>query len=137
MEIQAANGASGPGEMLAAVLGAFFDAQRTGRLDALTALLAEDVEWRGPVQGTRCANRADVLSILGQRFDGTQQLRITRLEAVEDGDRVVISALGPDFHPDGEAGPEGEVYLVFTLRGGRVVDMQGTWTREEAFAHRA
>lgn len=122
------------GDNLAAVLGAFLDAQRTGRADALTALLAEDVVWEGPVPGTRCSNRTEAMDILARRFASERRLRITRLEAVEDGDRVVIAALGPDFHPGGEAGPEGEVYLVFTMQNGRVVRMRGTTTRDEAFA---
>lgn len=124
-----------PGENLQAVLGAFLDAQRTGRLDALTSLLAADVEWRGPAEGSLCANRTDVLTLLGHRFGSGGGLDVTRLEAVEDGDRVIISAWGPDLRPDDVVGPPGEAHLVFTLRDGHVVDMRGTWTREEAFAH--
>jgi ketosteroid isomerase-like protein len=123
-----------PGDNLAAVLGAFLEAHRSGRTDALTALLAEDVVWEGPVPGTRCNNRNEAMDILGRRFAADHRLRITHLEAVEDGDRVVIAALGPDFHPDGEAGPEGELYLVFTVQDGRVVRMRGMASRAEAFA---
>jgi len=126
--------AGATGDNLLAVLGAFLDAQRSGDLTALDALMHDDIVWEGPMPGTRCNGRRQAMEFLGRRFGPDRRMRIARLEAVEDGDRVVVAALGPDFHPGGDAGPEGELYLVFTLRDGRVVHMRGVPTREEAFS---
>jgi len=122
------------GDNLLAVLGAFLDAQRNGNLDTLKALLHKDIVWEGPIPGTRCDGRRQAMQFMRRRFGGDRRMRFARLEAVEDGDRVIVTAQGPDFHPGGDAGPEGELYLVFTLRDARVVRMQGVATREEAFA---
>jgi ketosteroid isomerase-like protein len=130
------SGKTGGGQNLAAVIGAFVEAYTAGSLEAMRVLLAEDVVWDGPMPGTRCGDRGDVMAMLGRRFGPGRAMPVTWMEAVEDGDRVVIAASGPDFHPDGVAGPPGEVFLVFTLRDGRIVHMRGTQTREEAFAAR-
>ena len=118
------------GDNLRLVLGAWLDAHRSGTADAIAAILDEDAQWEGPVRGALCANRREIVTLIGRQ--AAYAPRLTRLEAFEAGDHVVICAEGPDLHPGGDAGPEGLAYLVFTVRDGRVVHMRGVASREAA-----
>ena len=48
------------------------------------------------------------------------------------GDRVLLGIAGPDFDSIGDAPLDGEIYLVFTLREGRIVRIHDYRTRDEA-----
>lgn len=124
------------GDNLATVLGAWLDATRAGTLDPLEAVMDEHITWYGILPGTVCHGRAETIETMRR---GMGRLpRVTRMEAVEVGDAVVISLTGPDFrHPDGEERPAStrerpHLFMRLTLRSGRVTEMRATETDEVA-----
>src|SRR5579884_3894587 len=86
---------SEPGANLSAVLAAWTELQRSGSADAMAELLDPAVVWEGVVPEARCSNRKQVLrQLLGA---GGHAARLTRIEAEERGDQVLLSVAGPDF----------------------------------------
>jgi hypothetical protein len=57
---------------------------------------------------------------------------IHRLELIASGDRVVLCVAGSRFPELGGATFGGQAYVVFTLRGGRIVHMHDFRSRDEA-----
>jgi len=116
------------GDNLGRILFAWTELFRTGTTDGLKAILDETVVWEGPFRGEMCHNRDEVLGMLG-RMPGS--LRITRIEAEERGDVVVVTVDGPDFGVDDprRAGPRS---IVFTFQGDRVTRMKSTKNRAAA-----
>ena len=124
------------GDNLATVLGAWLDATRAGTLDPLETLMDESITWHGIVPGTVCHGRAETIETMRR---GIGKLpRVTRMEAIEVGDAVVMALTGPDFrYPDGEE-PSSErerphLFMRLTLRDGRVTEMRATESPEAAF----
>jgi hypothetical protein len=126
-----------PGENLARIIGAWAEILRTGSAAALAALLDEEVVWQGVLPELACQGRAEATRFLGR----APLAKITRMEAEERGDRVVVSVESADF-PVGPVGPAGEVLqpaggartLVFTFSGnGRVVRMESFLDKGAAF----
>ena len=118
------------GGNLSMIVGAWTAMLSSGKTEALGAILDEGVNWQGVMPGELCRNRDEVLDILVR--NRRRAARITRIEAAELGDRVVVSVDGPDFKEmDGR--PPGPRSLVFTFRGGRVVRMESFATRDAAF----
>ena len=124
------------GDNLATVLGAWLDATRAGTLDPLEAIMDENVAWYGIVAGTACHGRAETIETMRR---GMARLpRVTRMEAIELGDVVVMSLTGPDFrYPDGDERPASErerpyLFMRLTLRDGRVTEMRATESHEAA-----
>ena len=124
------------GDNLATVLGAWLDATRAGALDPLEAIMDEDISWHGIVPGTVCHGRAETIETMRRGMETLP--RITKMEAIEMGDVVVMSLTGPDFrYPDWEERPELErgrpqLFMRLTLRAGRVTEMRATGSREDA-----
>jgi hypothetical protein len=118
------------GGNLAMIVGAWTAMLSSGNTESLGAILDEGVTWQGVLPDQICRNREEVLDILirNQR----RPPRLTRIEAAEFGDRVVVSVESPDFEEmDGR--PRGPRSLVFTFRNGRVVRMESIATRDAAF----
>jgi ketosteroid isomerase-like protein len=99
-------------------------------LDAFVAALDPDVVWRGigePGAAPLCSNREEVRRVFkDQRAQG----RRGRPEIVaESGDRIVVA-------PHAEAPPEGfeELHHVYTIRYGRIVEIQDYPSRASALA---
>ena len=102
---------------------------RQGRLDRITELLREDVVWRGVLPDQVCRNREEVLHLFARR--GAPAL--TRFEAEEFGDRVVLSVEGPEF-PAVEGQPDDHRRsFVFTFAGNHVSRIDSMPTRERAY----
>lgn len=120
-----------PGTNLTAVIGAWTALLRDGRPDDLGALLDDEVVWQGLLPHLVCGSRTEVMRLLG-RF-GQRPLRLTRIEAQEFGDRVVVSVESPDL-PENEGIAGGAPRsLVFTFESGKVVRMQSLASRDAAF----
>ena len=66
---------------------------RTGGTEELASILDEGVMWQGLLPELVCNGRGEVLNILGR----APFPRVTRVEAEEVGDRVVVIASGADF----------------------------------------
>lgn len=126
-------GAAGePGANLSALLDAWTALLRTGSTHRLAKLLDSRIEWTGVLPGTHCHGRRWVLHYL--RLGGTPAPRLTRMEAAEMGDRVVVSVESPDFPANEWAEAGTPRTLAFTFRDGRVVQMESYATRDLAFA---
>jgi hypothetical protein len=125
---------SKPGENLTVVLSVMVAMSRTGGTEELASVLDEAVVWQGLLPELVCNGRSQVLNVLGRAALPS----ITRVEAEEVGDRVVVIVSGADF-PLGPAGtelepPSGARSFVFTFRDGKVVRMESVPNREAAFA---
>jgi hypothetical protein len=117
------------GDNLGRIVAAWNEMFRGGTTGAMEAILDEKVVWEGVFPGEVCHNRDEVMGRLAH-IPGPP--RITRLEAEEQGDQVVVSVDGPDFRGDDphRSGPRS---IAFTLRGGRVIRMKSLGSRDEAF----
>src|SRR5581483_1765696 len=117
---------SEPTGKLNLVLGAWFAALSEGDVGPIGRILDDEVVWEGRYPGQLCRTPAEVLGFLPRGL--SQSRRITRLEAHEAGDDVVIVAQGPDFEdvaPDGTRTPRPSAGMIFTVRDGRVVHIKG------------
>lgn len=126
---------SEPGSNLARVLAIWGEASRRQTMAPLADAMSEDVVWQGVLPELVCHGRDEVRHVLGSALGGKLP-RLTRMEAEEVGDRVVVSVEGPDFGP-GPAGPglqpaAGPRTLVLYFEEGTVVRMESFATREEA-----
>ena len=124
------------GDHLGRIVGAWTEMAQTGSVEGLAALIDENAVWQGLLPELVCHGREEVLGMLVR---GRQRVpRITRIEAQEFGDRVVVSVEGPDFpeSPDSPAllPPGAPRSLVFTFRADRVVRMESLPNRDAAFA---
>lgn len=126
---------SEPGSNLARVLALWGEMSRGQTMAPLVDAVAEDVVWQGVLPELACHGRDEVRNVLGSGRGG-QVPRVTRMQAEEVGDRVVITVEGPDFSP----GPAGSVLepaggprtLVLSFDDGRIVRMESFATREAA-----
>jgi len=117
---------------LVLVLGAFFGAMRTGSTDPIRDVLSPDIVWKGRFPGLECSGPDAVIGFLSRGL--LQGRRITKLEGSESGDQVAITAYGPDFEdfnpadyedPPAEPTMRESATLIFTVRDGLIVHMQG------------
>lgn len=119
------------GGNLSMIVGAWTGMLSSGNTESLAAILDEGVIWQGVLPDQVCRNRDEVLDILVR--NRRRPPRLTRIEAAEFGDRVVVSVDGPDFQAIGDRPAAGPRSLVFTFRNGRIVRMESTATRDAAF----
>jgi hypothetical protein len=101
----------------------------------LVDAMAEDVVWQGLLPELVCHGRDEVRGVLGSARGGRLP-RVTRMEAEEADDRVVITVEGPDFGP-GPAGSAlepvgGPRTLVLSFENNRIVRIERFPTRQEA-----
>lgn len=124
-----------PRSNLARVLAVWGEMSRSQTTTPLAEALAEDVVWQCVLPELVCHGRDEVCGVLGSARGG-QMPRVTRMEAQEVGDRVVVTVDGPDFGP-GPAGSAlepagGPRTLVLSFEDGAVVRMESFATRGEA-----
>ncbi len=93
-------------------------------------MLAVNVVWHGVLPGQICHNRREVLALLGRHAN--RPPRLTRIEAEEFGERVVVTVRGPDL-PDLEGQPTQSRSLVFRFDGDEIVSMDAFGSRDAAF----
>jgi SnoaL-like domain len=128
---------SEPGSNLARVLAVWGEMSHNQTMAPLVDVMAEDVVWQGLSPELVCHGRDEVRGVLGSARGGRLP-RVTRMEAEEVGDRVVVTVAGPDFGP----GPGGSALepiggprtLVLSFEDGWIVRMESFPTREEALA---
>jgi len=106
-----------------------FHARRRGDLDALEAGLDADVVHQGVLPELVCNGRPAVLDRVRSSLAGERG--IERLELHSAGERVVVGVAGPRFREIPFL--DGEIFMVFTVRGGRILRIDDYRTRPEAF----
>ncbi|HMK97935.1 MAG TPA: nuclear transport factor 2 family protein [Acidimicrobiales bacterium] len=126
---------SEPGGNLARVLAVWGEISRSQTMAPLVEAMVEDVVWQGLLPELVCHGREEVRDVLGSARGGRLP-RVTRMEAEEAGDRVVITVEGPDFGP-GPAGSSlgpvgGPRTLVLWFEDGKIVRMESFASRQEA-----
>jgi ketosteroid isomerase-like protein len=107
-----------------------FHARRRRDLDAITAGLDPDVVHQGVTPELVCIGRAAVVDRMRASL-GNGDSGIERLELHAAGDRVVVGIAGPRFREIPFL--DGEIFMVFTVRDGRILRIDDYRTREEAF----
>ena len=108
----------------------YFHARRRRDLDAITAGLDPDVVHQGVMPELVCTGREAVADRMRASL-GSGDSGIERLELHAAGDSVVVSIAGPRFREIPFL--DGEIFMVFTLRDGRILRIDDYRTREEAF----
>lgn len=106
-----------------------FYARRRRDIDAVTAGLDPDVVHQGVVSSLVCNGRDAVVERIGSSFDGDDR-GVERLEFLAAGDRVIVSIAGPRFREVPFL--QGELFMLFTMRDGRIVRIDDFATRGDA-----
>ena len=107
-----------------------FHARRRHDLDAISAGLDPGVVHQGVLPELVCNGRPAVLERMGASLYGGDT-GIERLELQAAGESVIVSIAGPRFR----AIPflDGEIFMVFSVRGGLILRIDDYRTRDEAF----
>lgn len=107
-----------------------FHARRRHDLGAIVAGLDPEVIHQGVMPELVCNGREAVVHRVSASFDNGES-DIERLELHAAGDRVVVGIAGPRFREIPFL--DGEIFMVFTVREGRILRIDDYRTREEAF----
>lgn len=121
-----------PGANLALILSGLSAIQRTGSLRELGPILDEDVFWQGPAPDLSCSGREQVLGVMSG--GAPRPLRLTKVEAEEVGDRVVVSVEGPGLPENPALAAGAPRTLVFTFADGKIVHIESFSGRDAALA---
>lgn len=96
-------------------------------------LLDPNVRWGAPDDPTpSCQSRSDVLAWYGRGRAAGRRARVVDVQVHRDKILVHLSVLVPS--SSGEPATEADRWQVLTCERGRVVDIRGFETRDEAFA---
>ena len=104
-------------------------ARRMRDAAAIEASLDPDVVHQGVVPSLVCNGRDAVLERMQSSLEGIDS-GIERLELIGAGERVIVGVAGPRF--DEIPFLDGEVFMLFTLRDGRIVRIHDYRSREDA-----
>lgn len=108
-------------------------ARRMRDLLLLESQLDPDVVHQGVLPQLICHNRDEVL-VNVQRGFARDDFGVERLELIDAGERVVVGLAGPRFSEVPWAPLNGQIYVVYTLRDGRIVRMDDYLSRSQALA---
>lgn len=109
-------------------------ARRHRDLPAVAATLEMDVVHQGVRPDLLCTGRDEVLANV-ERSMQADDFGIDRLELIDAGpDHAVLGVVGPRFREVEEASPDGEVFLLFTVRNRRITRMRDFRARADALA---
>jgi ketosteroid isomerase-like protein len=106
-------------------------ARRSRDLARLESQLDPNVVHQGVLPELVCNNRDEVLANVQSGFARTG-FGVDRLEMIDAGDRVVVGLAGPRFREVPGTPINGQVYMVYTLREGRIVRIDDFLSRSEA-----
>ena len=113
------------------VVFALVDARRRHDIDAVTELLDPDVVHEGVTEELVCHNRDEVLHNVRHSF--ARESGVDHVELVRAGDSVILGVSGRQFRAAPWAALGAQLFIVHTVRDGRVVLMRDFVTRSEAF----
>jgi hypothetical protein len=106
-------------------------ALRRRDIDAVAALLDPAVVHHGYSEELVCNGREAVLHNVSNGMR-RKHLGIEHLELVDAGDRVIVGLAGPNFAGRPGVGDQQQVFIVFTVRDGKIIRMDDYLTRGEA-----
>jgi hypothetical protein len=109
------------------------NARRSRDLARLESQLDPHVVHQGVLPELVCNNREEVLHNV-QRGFSRDDFGVDRLELIDAGERVVVGLAGPRFRDVPWAPLNGQIYVVYTIRDGRIAAMEDFLTRTEALA---
>ena len=107
-----------------------FNARRRNDLEAIAAGLDPDVVHQGVMPELVCNGREAVVERMAASM-GDGDWGIDRLELHAAGNSVVAGIAGPRFREIPFL--NGEIFMVFTIRDGRILRIDDYRTRDEAF----
>jgi ketosteroid isomerase-like protein len=112
----------------------WLDAIRRGDIDRIARRLAPEVVHRGVRPDLICPDRDAVLANVSRTAANLPQ--VDAIELIAAGDRVLLSVRAEGIGQPGreDEPPRGSASIVFTLRDGRIVDIQDYLGRDEALA---
>jgi ketosteroid isomerase-like protein len=108
-------------------------ARRCRDLARVESQLDPDVVHQGVLPELVCHNRAEVLDNVRRSF-ARSDFGVDHLEMIDAGERIVVGLAGPRFRETPWPPLEGQIYIVYTLRDGRIVRMDDYLSRGEALA---
>jgi ketosteroid isomerase-like protein len=108
-------------------------ARRSRDLARLESQLDPDVVHQGVLPELVCNSRDEVLAIVQRQF-ARADFGVDRLEMIDAGDRVVVGLAGPRFRGVPGGPVNGQIYIVYTLRDGRIVRMDDYLSRSDAMS---
>lgn len=123
---------SEPGVNLGVVIAGLSDMLQAGSPHNLGPALAPSVFWQGPQPELFCSGREEVLGVMSG--GAPRPLRLTKVEAEEVGDRVVVSVEGPGLPETPALAAGAPRTLVFTFVDGKVTRIESFSSRDAAFA---
>jgi ketosteroid isomerase-like protein len=103
------------------------DAIRRGDIERLAKRISPETVHRGVRPELICRNGAEVVE--NARSASEQLPQVEAIELIAAGDHVVLGIRAPDIGPEGE---QGQVFIVFTLRDGLIVEIQDYVARHDA-----
>jgi hypothetical protein len=102
-------------------------------LARLELQLDPDVVHQGVLPELVCHNRAEVLDNVRRSF-ARSDFGVDHLEMIDAGERIVVGLAGPRFREGPWTPLKGQIYIVYSLRDGRIVRMDDYLSRTEALA---
>lgn len=114
------------------VVFALVDARRRRDIDTVTELLDPAVVHQGVTDDLICHNRDEVLHNIRRSFEH-EDGGIAHLELVGAGDAVILGVAGPRFREAPWAELGAQVFIVHTVRDGRILAMRDFLSRADAF----
>jgi ketosteroid isomerase-like protein len=108
-------------------------AMRRRDLESIATRLDPDVVHQGVHDHLVCNNRDEVLGTMRGGLT-PEDLGVDHLEMIDAGDRVVVGFAGPRWRDIPWTAEHGQLFIVYTLRDGRIVRMDDYLTRDEAVA---
>lgn len=121
-----------PGANLGLVMSGLSAIQQTGSLRELGPILDENVFWQGAQPELSCSGREEVLRLMSG--GAPKPLRLTRVEAQEFGDRVVVSVESSELPETPALAAGAPRTLVFTFADGKVTRIESFASRDVALA---
>ena len=109
------------------------NARRSRDIARLESQLDPRVVHQGILPELVCNNRQEVLENV-QRGFSRDDFGVDRLELIDAGERVLVGLAGPRFREVPWAPLNGQIYVVYTIREGRIVRMEDFLTRAQAVA---
>jgi ketosteroid isomerase-like protein len=106
-----------------------FYARRQRDIAALIPGLDPDVVHQGVLPSLVCDGRDAVVERVRSSFDDDDR-GVERLEFLAAGERVIVAIAGPRFREIPFL--NGEIFMLFTLRDGRIARIDDFATREDA-----